>query len=380
MGAAHVLGMDLYDTRLPRSLMGGSRGMHFTYPPFAALLFWPFVKLSVGVAQAVWSILNILALAALTALSICVVRPELPIQRVWIIAAIALFPLLQLSPDAFILSYGQVNYFVALMVLLDLSISIRFGGHTLPSGVLLGIAAAIKLEPLIFIAFLILTRQFRTAATAFATFLLCTLGAFAIARHSSWIYWSAEVFNAKRSGNLLYISDQNLQSAIQRIIGHTSDAAVLVFISAVFALGGLAVAAWAYHESSPILGIFVCATTGLIVSPVSWVHHYVWIVPVLVWLALSRDRPLGGPWWALGAAALFWAAPIWRVTDPQQGFGGPPTLVEGNAFCLAAIVFVVLTAVRLSWLRRLALNLGAHQRERQSGPGTITQIPAVDRD
>jgi alpha-1,2-mannosyltransferase len=142
MGAAHVLGMHLYDTRLPRSLMGGSRGMHFTYPPFAALLFWPSVKLSVGVAQAIWSILNILSLAALTALSIRVVRPELPIQRVWIIAGIALFPILQLSPDALTLSYGQVNFFIAFLVLLDLTSTIRFGTHTLPRGILLGIAAA----------------------------------------------------------------------------------------------------------------------------------------------------------------------------------------------------------------------------------------------
>src|SRR5262245_65520997 len=106
MGAAHVLGMDLYDTRLPRSLMGGSRGMHFTYPPFAALLFWPFAKLSVGLAQAIWSILNAVGVAALTALSIRVMRPEIPIQRAWMIAAITLFPLLQLSPDALTLSYG----------------------------------------------------------------------------------------------------------------------------------------------------------------------------------------------------------------------------------------------------------------------------------
>jgi alpha-1,2-mannosyltransferase len=347
--------MRLYDTRLPRSLMGGSRGMHFTYPPFAALLFWPFVKLSVGVAQAVWSILNVLALAALTALSIRVVRPELPIRRVWIIASIALFPILQLRPDALTLSYGQVNFFIALLVLLDLTSTIRFGAHTLPRGSLLGIAAAIKLIPLIFIAFLILTRQFRAAMTALAAFLLCTLGALAIAPRSSWVYWSTEVFNAKHSGNLLYISDQNLQSAIQRIIGAHLTLAILTPLSAVFALAGLQVAAWAYQASSPILGILICAATGLIVSPVSWVHHYVWIVPVLVWLALAHDRPRGGRWWALGAAGLFWAAPMWRVTNPQQGYGGPLTLVESNAFCLAAMAFIALTAARLWWRRRIAV-------------------------
>lgn len=359
MGAGHVLGMHLYDVRLPRSLTGGSRGMHFTYPPFAALLFWPFVKLSVGLGQAIWSILNAVALAALTALSIRVVRPEIPTQRIWVIAAIALFPLLQLSPDALTLSYGQVNIFIALLVLLDLSSAIRFGSHTLPRGILLGIAAAIKLTPLIFIAFLVVTRQFRAATAALAAFLLCTLGALVVAPHSSWIYWSTQVFNAKHSGNLLYISDQNLQSAIQRIIGAHLALIILVPFGVLFALGGLAVAAWAYHAASPILGILICAATGLIVSPVSWVHHYVWIVPVLVWLTLGHNRPRCGRWGALGAAALFWAAPMWWVTDPQQGYGGPLTLVEGNAFCLAAVAFIVLTAVRLSWRRRHAFGTEA---------------------
>jgi len=57
----------------------------------------------------------------------------------------------------------------------------------------------------------------------------------------------------------------------------------------------------------------------------------------------------------VGAATLFWAAPMWRVTDPQQGYGGPLTLVESNAFCLAAMAFIALTAARLWWRRRLAV-------------------------
>src|SRR5258708_2071810 len=79
-----------------------------------------------------------------------------------------------------------------------------------------------------------------------------------------------------------------------------------------------------------MLGILLCATTGLIVSPVSWSHHYVWIVPTLAWLALGPDRPRGGRWWALGAAALFWAAPIFWVPDRQQGYGGPLVLLAGK--------------------------------------------------
>jgi alpha-1,2-mannosyltransferase len=342
MGAAHVLGPHLYSVRLAR------QRLPFTYPPFAALLFWPFTKLPLYVGQLGWSAVNVVVLVALTAISIRAARPQWPHQRIWAAAVVVLFPALLLSPDLATLGFGQVNFLIALLVLLDLTCVIGAGSHTLPRGVLLGAAAAVKLTPLVFIPFLMLTRQFRTGATALGTFLLCSLGAFAIAPHSSRIYFSAEVFDARRSGNLLYLSDQNLHSALQRMI-HAPPAPVLLdLLTLLFAAGGLAVAAWAHHASSPMLGILLCATTGLIISPVSWSHHYVWIVPVLAWLVLASDRPRGGRWWALGAAVLFWAAPIWWVPNRQQGYGGPLVLLAGNSYFLAAVAFLLLAVVLLS--------------------------------
>jgi alpha-1,2-mannosyltransferase len=126
---------------------------------------------------------------------------------------------------------------------------------------------------------------------------------------------------------------------------------LLDILTLVFAAGGLAVAAWAYRTSSPILGILLCAATGLIISPVSWAHHYVWVVPVLAWLVLGRDRPRGGWWWALLVAVLFWAAPMWWIPDIQRGYGGPLALLAGNSFFLAAVAFLLLGGLLL-WSRR----------------------------
>jgi alpha-1,2-mannosyltransferase len=343
MGGAHILGQRLYDVYL------AGFNLHFTYPPFAALLFWPFAQVSVRLGQVVWLVINLVALVALTAVSIRAVRPDWPRARIWGIALIALFPVLRLSPDILTLDYGQVNFVVALLVLVDLTVVVRLGSRTLPRGVLLGLAAAVKLTPLIFIPFLVLTRQFRAAATALCSFLVCSAAAFAVSPHSSAFYWSRKIF--ERAASLIYISDQNLHSALQRMIG-TQPAPMLVDgLSLLFIVGGLAVATWAYRRSSPMLGILLCAATGLIVSPVSWAHHYVWVVPVLAWLILGTDRPRGGRWWALAVAVLFWVAPIWWVHDVQQGYGGPLVLLAGNSFFLAAVAFLLLASLLL-WARR----------------------------
>lgn len=348
MAAGHVFRPDLYSARLPESLMGhGHLGLHFTYPPFAALLFWPFSLLSVPAAQLAWTVLNLGGLLALSCVSVRAARPAWPARRTLALAACLLLPVLLLDPDRLTVSLGQVNFFVALLALADLTCTLRLRQRTLPRGILLGLAAAIKLTPLIFVPLLLLTRQFRAAAIASLTFLLCSLGMFAMAPRSSGLYWTTEIFNDKRSGNLLYVSDQNLHSALQRIFGSPPAPLLLGLLTVLLAGGGLAVARWAYSASSPLLGVIICAATGLLVSPVSWIHHYVWIVPALAWLILGIDRPRAGRWWALGLAALCWAAPAWWVPDQQRPYGGPVTLLEGNSFFLAAVALVILAGVML---------------------------------
>lgn len=206
-----------------------------------------------------------------------------------------------------------------------------------------------KLTPLIFVPYLLATRQLRAAAAAACSFALCTAAVFALAPGSSRIYWTDKVF--QRANFPVYISDQNLDAALQRITGAPPPGIAAGALTALAAIAGLAVATRAHRSGSPVLGICLCAANGLIISPVSWAHHYVWIVPVLAWLVLGADRPAGGRWWALGAAGLFWAAPIWSVPDPQTGYGGPLTLLAGNSFFAAAVAFVLLAAALL-WHRR----------------------------
>jgi alpha-1,2-mannosyltransferase len=89
--------------------------------------------------------------------------------------------------------------------------------------------------------------------------------------------------------------------------------------------------------------VLVVAATCLLVSPITWAHHMVWVVPALLWLALAPDRPRGGPILAAGAAVLFWCAPIWWVPykNTSDLHLGAWQLVAGNSFVLATVVFLV---------------------------------------
>lgn len=346
MGGAHVLGQNLYSVRLPITEFRE----YFTYTPFAALMFWPAAHLPKVASHLAWSIVNCAALLALIGVSIKVAKGVAFSRRVFLSALVCMLPAAALAPAALSLYYGQVNFLVVLMVLGDLTCVVGLRGHTMPRGALVGLAAAIKLTPLIFIPFLFITRQFRAGFTALVSFLLWTVFALALAPRSSWLYWTKDVFDARRVGSTWFVSNQNLVGALDRLIGHTPSPFFLLGLSLFVAVGGLLLAAEAYRRSSPLLGVLLCAATGLMVSPISWSHHYVWIVPVLAWLVLAADRPKRWGWWAAGGAILFVAAPMSSAPSSVRGFTNPIEYAQVNAFFLAAVAFVVFAGVMM-WRR-----------------------------
>jgi alpha-1,2-mannosyltransferase len=356
MGGQHVLSPDLYSVHFG--------GLFFTYTPFAALAF-AFFGLNLGIwsLQIVWAGANVVALAALIYLSIRIVVPRLLSKLVLRRALLLLLPTLALNPVFNDVGLGQINLVLCLLITWDLATDRRIGAHTLPLGVATGLAAAIKLTPLIFVPYLIITRRTRGARNAVITFIACEAIAFLITPRDSWTYWTQDVLNSKRAGALLYTSDQNLTSVLQRFHHGPVSAWVLVPGLLVIGVGGLALAAWAHRRSSAVLGLLVCATTGLIISPITWVHHMVWVVPVIIWLAAGVDRPRRGRLLAGITAALFVAAPIWWVPTSWKVTTHPPELHQnhwqlfvGNAFLFAMLAFLGGVAVML--VRRSGLIRG----------------------
>jgi hypothetical protein len=94
-----------------------------------------------------------------------------------------------------------------------------------------------------------------------------------------------------------------------------------------------------------LLGVLVCAGAGLLISPISWLHHYVWIVPALVWLVVGIDRPAKGVYWAAAAVAVFMVMP-----PDAPGHADALWYVRENAYVISTLIFFALIGTML-WFR-----------------------------
>ena len=342
--AVYVLGSHhLVDGQLYHVGLSYAPYLPFTYPPFAALAFSPLAVLARPGAQVVWAVVNVASLFGIIALSLRAVRPDMDRTRLVMWSVVLLGPAGQLDPVRLTLYFGQVNLVLCFLLLADLMYTLEFRGRTLPRGVLVGVAAAVKLVPLVFIPYLFVTRQARAAWIALGAFAACSLLATALDPATSWSYWTKYATDAARVGSPWYISNQSIQGTLDRLAHRNMSSAVVDVLGAVVLVAGIALARWAYRDSSPFLGVLVCATTGMLVSPITWEHHLVWAVPILLWLACASDRPARGPVWAAAATVVLWWAPLQHVPAGanrelhEHGW----TLLGGNSFFALLVVFMV---------------------------------------
>jgi alpha-1,2-mannosyltransferase len=365
MGAHQVFSGHLYTTYLavPRE--------PFTYPPLAALLFIPLGVLSPTGSQVLWAVISVGVLIAFLAVSLRAVRPDWPRADVLRWALVLTFPAAVLNPIAMTFSFGQINLLLALLVVADLTGTYSVAGRALPRGIMTGVAAAIKVTPLIFVLYLFLTRQIRAGCTALAVFVACGIGMTVVAPSESWSYWTRYLFDAHRVGGVVFISNQSLRSAIVRFSHAHAPEGLIVVAVVVAGAAGLGVATWAYRTSSVVLGLLVCAVTGLVVSPITWAHHLVWIVPVVLWLSLADDRPAFGRWWSALALVWFWYGAIWRIPHGNgvELHDSTAQLLVGNSYTIAMVLFVVGVAAMLT--RRHGLPL----RGSRSPGGVVSPSP-----
>ncbi|MFE9534179.1 glycosyltransferase 87 family protein [Streptomyces sp. NPDC006691] len=339
-------GADLYAMRATRAQLPT------TYPPFAALLFTPLTLFDVPELRALATVANLGLLVALAELSLRLAGLRRPGAALWI-AALAVW----CEPVWTTLRYGQINLLLAVAVLWDLTR--ERGGRWAGTGI--GLAAALKLTPALFGLFLLITAvirrrsgagNFPLAVTIRATAVFCaaTASAAVALPRDSVRFWTSMVFEAGRVGHAEDTANQSLRGVLARLL-HTGDPGPWwTAAAAVTAVLGLAVAVRAELLGERAWAATACAVTALLVSPVSWSHHWVWCVPVVVLLVAERSR------WAL-FGAVFCTYALWWV---PHGTSRPELAQSGGQMALSALYplagagFLVLAALRPSRRSRSA--------------------------
>lgn len=268
----------------------------FTYPPLAAILFSPFAWLPFPAASVTITVITL----ALLLVSTWIVLTRLDVwpnstltgepawlRRCWLAGGIVALSVSYLEPIAANFAFGQIN-----VVLMSLVIADCVPRRTpWPRGLLLGLAIALKLTPAVFLLYFVLRRDGRAALTALASFAVATLAGFVLAWRDSWQYWLATVRDTDRIGSAALNTNQNIAGALARL-GLSHSAHFLLWTAACFGVLGLTV--WAVRRvlaaGEPTLALVCVALFGLVVSPVSWSHHWVWAVPTLITTAVVAYR------------------------------------------------------------------------------------------
>ncbi|MFE7271367.1 glycosyltransferase 87 family protein [Streptomyces sp. NPDC057623] len=343
----------IYDYRVPGTTYG------FTYPPFAAVVMLPMALVDLRVAIALTFLLNLAALAfALRVLAGRAWRRHGWYGWVAAGCALALFEPLR---DTF--SFGQVNLLLLALVLLDCGL--LASGRDRWAGVGIGLAAAIKLTPAAFIGLLLVARRRRAAAVATAVAAGATALAAWVAPDASRFYWTHAMWDTTRVGRLDYVSNQSLQGVLARldVSSRAVWAVVVLLVLGVWvARTRRAVVAKDWTAAFALTGLTAC-----LVSPITWVHHLVWLLPSFAVLVRAGRLRIAGALYAVLCTSVVW---LWF--DDASGVDG----------FLGSNTYVWITLGLLLWLPVRQLGADGSTLPRvtsDTAPAPIPAAPAITK-
>jgi alpha-1,2-mannosyltransferase len=315
----------------------------FTYPPFAALVFYPLHLLPFGFVAFCWQIGIMAALYGVVRVSQRLLGQAdgaRPTALLWTAVGIWIEPLRSTF------DYGQVNVILVLAVLCA-----AYSGRWWLSGLLVGLAAGVKLTPAVTGLYFLGMRRWGAAIFSAVVFLATVGLSIAVIGQQARYYFTDLLGDARRIGPIGTSFNQSWRGGISRILGHDAGYGPLV-LAAIAVSAVLAALAWRALGTDAVrdrLGsLLVVQLFGLLISPISWTHHWVWLLPLMIWLIHGpwRARPgarlLGWGWLGLTLVGVPWllsfAQPtIWRIDRPWY-------------LAWAGLIYIVATLGTLGWI------------------------------
>ncbi|PZG19262.1 hypothetical protein C1I95_12000 [Micromonospora craterilacus] len=334
-------GGELYDYLRPATQYG------FTYPPFAALVMLPMAYLSWHAAVVASVAAGVVTSAVLIWWLLDSVSRRAGWTR-WFAFAVAFCLAAAFEPMRETINFGQVNTLLLFLVAVDLLRLLPGGSRW--AGIGIGLATAIKLTPGIFIVYLLVTRRWRAAVTATGVATGATVLAAALFPDASREFWTTALWNTGRVGELAFISNQSLRGVVARLDPQDpSTLAWLVLVAATVAL-------WAWRSRAAAsagdeaAGLALTGAVMCLVSPVTWVHHLVWLLPGLLLLV---DHGMAAPPRSRRRSVLLVATTIGYgfltsriVWAWEWDFGGVDGFLFSNTYVWISLALLAFLPVR----------------------------------
>jgi alpha-1,2-mannosyltransferase len=339
----------------------------FTYPPIAAVVFYPLHLLPFGLVAFGWQLATMAALYG--AIRISQRLMGMPAGAGRRVAMLWTAVTIWIEPLRSTFDYGQINVLLMLAVLWAV-----YTTRWWLSGLLVGVAAGIKLTPAISGVYFLGVRRWAVAACSVAVFVATIAVSAWVVGDQTRYYFTDLLGDAHRVGPIATSFNQSWRGGISRILGHDAGFGPLV-VGAIAVTAVLAVLAWRALEATDRLGkLLVVEIFGLLFSPISWTHHWVWLVPLMLWAIHGppRRRPgarvVGWGWLALTVIGVPWllsfAQPtIWQLGRPWY-------------LAWAGLVYIVAAVATLIWIAATGRSA-----ERHAGvPATVQRHASVTPD
>jgi alpha-1,2-mannosyltransferase len=335
----------------------------FTYPPFAALLFWPLALLPDVTGSTLFTAVS---LAVLIGCVLYVARPLLSRAGVFapvLTATLVGFALL-LEPVTMTLGLGQINLVLMAGCLAD-CVAAR---PRWPRGLFIGIATAIKLTPGIFIVYLWLTGRRTAAITAAGTTAVCTAVGAVLRPGDSVTFWTHAVFDAERLRDNSYYYNQSLRGVALRLLPDGVDIVIWLGLAALVAWVGLGRARSAYEQGDGVAAVTMVGMVAVLVSPVAWIHHATWVVLALI---VMVDTAVADPMRrrsllvTVAVVSTIFLARLPQLGHDMRFAGGPAALTVPleNLYAVTCLTLLLVIPIRGAGPPADKLDRSAPERE-----------------
>lgn len=252
----------------------------YVYPPIASVLFVPFALISMNLTKWIWTILSILELVVVARISFARFlgdQKNYKYSYLFLITSLVIW----VSPMYNNLIYGQIDILVLTLILVDLVyLNENCRPKWLPEGILIGVAAAIKLVPALFFIYFLIIRDFKRLKNSVITFAGFTLIGFLIIPSDSKSYWLHYLENTGKNDNAWYFTNQSLDGMLRRFFP-TNWFDIWVPLVVAMVIFGFITAYNANKRHQYFLAVILIGTLGVIISPISWIHECIWVIPII---------------------------------------------------------------------------------------------------